>query len=131
MSSQFQQVVELMPAEANVADFMLQIREEATKAGARVKRLEPVAAVTKIDFYENRKLEIALEGSYAQILSFLSNLSKLKRLVTVEKLSLAQSAPGQQLSNDEALVNFTGTLVSYRYLAQSPTASPTPAPGGR
>ncbi len=127
MNSQFQQVVELMPAEANVADFMLMIREEATKAGSRVKKLEPAKDITKVDFYETRKLEISLEGSYAQILTFLSNLSRLKRLVTVEKLALAQTTTPEQ----ETKVAFTGTLVNYRYLAQTPAAAPpTPAPGG-
>ncbi len=127
MNSQFQQVVELMPAEANVADFMLMIREEATKAGSRVKKLEPAKEIAKVDFYETRKLEISIEGNYAQILTFLSNLSRLKRLVTVEKLSLAQVMTPEQ----ESKVAFSGTLVNYRYLAQSaPGASPTPAAGG-
>lgn len=127
MNSQFQQVVELMPSEANVADFMLMIREEATKAGSRVKKLEPAKDITKVDFYETRKLEISIEGSYAQILTFLSNLSRLKRLVTVEKLSLAQATMPEQ----ESKVAFSGTLVSYRYLAQpTPGASPAPAAGG-
>lgn len=127
MNSQFQQVVELMPSEANVADFMLLIREEATKAGSRVKKLEPAKDIQKIDFYETRKLEISLEGNYAQILTFLSNLSRLKRLVTVEKLSLSQTISTEQ----EPKVAFSGTLVSYRYLAQSaPGSTPAPGPGG-
>ncbi len=124
MSSQFQQVVELMPAEINVADFMLMIREEATKAGARVKKLEPAKETTKVDFYETRKLEISLEGSYAQILTFLSNLSRLKRLVTVDNLALSQTLTPEQ----ESKVAFTGTSVNYRYLAQPPPGA-SPAEG--
>lgn len=127
MNSQFQQVVELMPTEVNIADFMLLIREEATKTGARVKKLEPAKDVKTVDFYETRKLDIVLEGSYAQILTFLSNLSRLKRLVTVDKLALSQTVTVDQ----ESKVLFSGTLVSYRYLAQpTPGASPAPAAGG-
>lgn len=126
MNAQFQQVVELMPAEVNVADFMLMIREEATKSGARVKKLEPAKEITKVDFYEARKLELSLEGTYAQILTFLSNLSRLKRLVTVDKLVLTQTTTPEQ----ETKVAFSGTLVSYRYLEKVPTgASSTPVPG--
>ncbi len=125
MASQFEQVVELMPPEANVADFMLMVREEATKAGARVKKLEPAKEIVKVDFYETRKLEISLEGDYAQILTFLSNLSRLKRLVTVGRLVLAQVTTAEK----ESKVSFTGSLVSYRYLAQLPPGA-SPAPGG-
>ena len=126
MNAQFLQVVELMPAEANVADFMLQIREEATRGGARVKKLEPLKEIGKFDFYETRKLEISLEGTYSQILSFLSNLSRLKRLVTVEKIGLSQ----QGIANEEGKVAFTGTLTNYRYVKPA-LKSPTPPQGAK
>lgn len=130
MNAQFQQVVELMPAESNIADFMLQLREEATKTGARVKKLEPKKEIEKINFYETRKFEINLEGTYAQILTFMSNLSRLKRLVTVDNITLGSAGVG-----DEAKVSYSATLTSYRYIAQapaatSPGASPSPAPEG-
>lgn len=124
MTAQFQQVVELMPAESNVADFMLQIREEATKAGARVKKLEPKKEAEKVNFYETRKLEISLEGSYAQVLTFLSNLSRMKRLVTVDNIAITQAGSG-----DESKVAFTGSLTSYRYIAETPAPGASPAPG--
>lgn len=124
MHAQFQQVVELMPADANVAAFMLLIREEATKSGARVKKLEPQKDVQKVNFYETRKLDISLEGSYSQVLTFLSNLSRLKRLITVDKLEIAQAAGGE-----DAKVSFNGTLVSYRYLSQQPAVPATPDSG--
>lgn len=135
MSARFQQVVELMPADSNVSDFMLEMREQATKAGARVKKLEPLPGVTKIDFYETRKLEIALEGTYSQILTFLSNLSKLKRLVTIDKLTLTQNPVSSNGSVEDPRVGFAGTIVSYRYTGSQSTATSTapgatPSPGG-
>jgi Tfp pilus assembly protein PilO len=121
---QFQNVVSYMPADMNLGNFLQKVKDQASAAGASVQAFSPSSDSEKREFYEIRKFDLQLNGNFSQILSFLSNLSKMPLLVTFDKISLKKE--GGEFDNPK--LSFKGTLVGYRYLKET---SPKNASGAK
>jgi Tfp pilus assembly protein PilO len=122
----FKKVTEFMPADINAAELNQILTRQATLAGVKIMKLDPQAGDQRIDFYEMTRMKVVVQGSFAQILSFMSNLTKVPKLLTFDDLELAMIPAGDP---EQPKINGTGTLVAYRYI---PEAAPekTAAPGG-
>jgi Tfp pilus assembly protein PilO len=149
-TEQFSKLIEYMPENMSQSDLMSMVAKQAAAAGAKVTRIEPVSAVqnqTKAEVYDPVRVNITLSGTFTQILSFLSNLSQVPRLLTFDKLNLA--TPGDSASptadlSETPVLSFEGTLVGYRYNKNNkvgegpdpvdpnapPGTAPPPAAGG-
>ena len=120
---QFLEVVEYMPPEINLGNFLQRVKDQASAAGTSVQAFSPSSEVEKHDFYEIRKFDLQLNGNFSQIVLFLSNLSKMPLLITFDKIDI--TSLGGEFDNPK--LNFVGTLLGYRYLKES--AAPVPAAG--
>jgi Tfp pilus assembly protein PilO len=109
---QFTKIVEFMPERASTAEMVTLVTDLAAKSGAKLTKTEPRPGSEKADFYEMYRLNLALEGSFSQIVMFLSYLSRVPRLMTFDKVELTGERTGEQ---EVAKLAFTGTLVNYRY----------------
>ena len=127
---QFHKVYEIMPEKMSVAELTTISSDLAARAGLKLVRTEPKSIPERTDFYEASRLGLALEGSFSQVLMFLSYISKVSRLMTLEKVELV-SLNGTD--PELPILSFSGTLVGYRYLRPpgGPSADPSAAkPGG-
>jgi type IV pilus assembly protein PilO len=128
MNTQFSQLTTYMTAAPNFADFVLSLQKLAMQSGAIVRKVSPSNKVDKIDFYETSRVDLILEGKYSQLLSFLSEISKMRRLVTIDDLDLTQAQGGDMKSGR---INFKAVMVAYRYAPPPPvTAAGAPAAPG-
>ncbi len=109
---QFTKIVEFMPEKASTAEMVTLVTDLAAKSGAKLTKTEPRAGSEKADFYEMYRLNLALEGSFSQIVMFLSYLSRVPRLMTFDKVEMLGERVGDQ---EVAKLIFNGTLVNYRY----------------
>ncbi len=122
---QFHEVIEYMPPEINLGNFLQKVKDQASAAGASVQAFSPSSDIEKHDFYEIRKFDLQLNGTFSQLAMFLSNLSKMPLLITFDKISIA-SLGGEF---DSPKLSFKGTLLGYRYLKDA--SAPAPAPGAK
>ncbi len=121
---QFREVIEYMPPEINLGNFLQRIKDQASAAGAKVQTFSPSSDIEKRDFYEIRKFDLQLNGNFSQLALFLSNLSKMPLLITFERISI--STLGGDF--DSPKLSFKGTLLGYRYLKDAAAAA---APAGK
>ncbi len=119
---QFKEVIEYMPPEINLGNFLQRVKDQASAAGASVQAFSPSNEVEKRDFYEIRKFDLQLNGNFSQLALFLSNLSKMPLLITFERISIT-SLGGEF---DSPKLNFKGVLLGYRYMKDGAAAA-TPA----
>lgn len=110
-SEQFKKTVDYMPTDMNLGEFMQKVKDQVALSGGSVLSFSPSGEFESKEFYETRKFEIQVEGSFSQIVYFLSNLTKMPRLITVDKMSLKNS--GGDIDNPK--LKFAGVLVAYKY----------------
>ncbi len=53
---QFREVIEYMPPELNLGNFLQRVKDQASSAGATVQTFSPASNIEKRDFYEIRKI---------------------------------------------------------------------------
>lgn len=116
----------LMPETMGSAELTQIVTNQALSANARLKEIDPKQGAEKAEFYEAVRARIALEGSFAQILTFLSNLSKVPKLMTFDDVELKVIDAGDL---ERPRLSFTGNLVGYRYVPE-PTKGANGAAGG-
>lgn len=120
---QFKEVIEYMPAEINLGNFLQRVKDQASAAGAVVQAFSPSSEIQKRDFYEVRKFDLVLNGNFSQLALFLSNLSKMPLLITFDKIQI--KTIGGEFDNPK--LNFSGTLLGYRYVKEAAADKPAVA----
>jgi type IV pilus assembly protein PilO len=110
VSITFKLALDYLPKELNVQDLLKKIYLEARTAGVELSNFVPREAQSK-DFYDEVPMDIELKGSYVQIVKFISNVSKLSRIVNVLDVTLTDP----KVSEGVTIMSMKGTLVAYRY----------------
>lgn len=123
---QFDKVLEYLPQDINANEMTRLVNQQAQLSGPRVQTTKALDNIERKDFYEMTRLEFALQGSFAQVVLFLSSLSKIQRLLTFDRIKI-KTATGVT-ATDNPPVELSGILVGYRYVKDS--ADPTGAAGG-
>ncbi len=109
---QFEKITQYMPQTIGAAELTAIINQQAQASGVRPK-IEPKGDDAPTGFYQTSKVELQLDGTFGQIVTFLSYLSRVPRLLTFDKVELKQP-------EGAGLLTFSGTLVAYRYLKDAP-----------
>jgi len=110
VSQTFRLALDYLPKELDIEDLLKKIYSEARAAGVQLTDFKPKDSVSK-DFYDELPMEIQLKGSYAQLVTFLGNISKIPRIINIRDVHI----------NDPAFVDgyptlkLNGVLVGYRY----------------
>ena len=113
--AQVREVLSYLPKQINTSELLAMIQERATQSGMRVQKTEIDDKATRVEFYESLKMRVEMTGTFVQVTSFLSLLSKLPRLVTVDEISLVMAEPSNVNSTK---LKFNATLVGYRYVEE-------------
>ena len=124
---QFEKVLEYLPQEINSNELTRLVNQQAQLSGPRVQSTKAIDSIERKEFYEMTRLDFALQGSFSQVVLFLSSLSKIQRLLTFDKLKIRVNAAGK---DDVPSVELSGLLVGYRYVKDDPKAVPG-APNGK
>lgn len=106
----FRAALEYLPNKLDMQDLLKSIYSEGRTAGVQLTNFKPKETIAK-DFYEEIPMEIQVTGSFAQITSFLANVSKLPRIINIRNVGLGQP----RLIDNTPLLRLEGTLVAYRY----------------
>ncbi len=103
--------VEFLPNKINEQEVLAKISNEARSAGVNLTKVQPNKAQQK-GFYEELQMDIEMEGSYTQLVLFLSYISKIQRIVNIKGLELRLKTYIDEIS----ILKVRGTVVAYRYV---------------
>ena len=118
MEAQFKELVEFLPSEFNPGELVRTISTEAQRAGSEVVTIGALSKQTKkIEFYETATIDFTLRGTYAQLVLFLSYLTRAPRLVTFDRLEMA-SDPGASAGR----ITLKASAIAYRYVGTDDSA---------
>ena len=129
---EFERVTDFMPPKLSVADLTTMISERSGKSGVRLLSTSPKSSQSesnspKSPFYDSIRVTFKIEGTFAQILAFLSQTSRDPRMVMFDDTELATSAGA---SLDAPILTFGGDMVGYRYKKEAAPPAAAAAPGG-
>ncbi len=110
---------ELLPADRQLASLLRRITLAGQETGVSFVRFRPQAQKTQT-YYTEMPVEIAVNGGYHQVGSFLAELANLPRIVTVSQMHLK--------ANNDAKDPLATTSIELTASAYSLNATPAPAP---
>jgi type IV pilus assembly protein PilO len=103
-----------IPEKLSNFELMKTLSNEAKAVGVNINQIRDKGGqATTTEFYEEIGVDIDLEGSFSQLVLFLSNLTRLNQILTLESLSL-RAAQGDSSLLMSAQVN------GYRYVSKRP-----------
>lgn len=106
----FNEAAVLLPKEKEIPQLLKDISALGQEADLEFLTFKPLPDVPK-DFYAEIPISINVRGPYHNMGSFLDNVSKLGRIVTVSNINM--TAPTKD--RGEMLLNSDCTLVTYRF----------------
>ncbi len=113
LGRQYEALTEALPESLTAAELMRFISNEATAAGLSISRISEGTRVEAAETHEAIPITVDLRGSFAQILTFLANLTHLNLVTSVGDVSLAGSSltPGEPVQ-----VSLRAVIMGYRIL---------------
>ncbi len=109
MRFSFGTLVRQLPSETEIPGLILDISEKGIFHGLDIDLFQPGAEIRK-EFYAEKPITLKARGTYAQLAAFVSDISGLSRIVTIDNISLAPSG--------EKKLAMTATINTYRYLSE-------------
>jgi len=124
---QLVQVEGLIPSSEELPDLLDAISTEAQRSGVELALIQPVGASAE-QYYTRRTYELAVNGSYHEIASFLTEIASLRRIITPINLRVATRGNEQGVADGELQAKFA--IETYVLPSEGlPTAGADPAAG--
>jgi len=79
--------------EMDIAEFIKMVVTEAKKVGLTVSGLQPTPEVKKELYYE-QSFNMEFKGIYVQLLIFLQRISKVKKIIRTDEITISPSSSG-------------------------------------
>lgn len=117
---QFLTFTSYIPEQLNISDMMKSISAEAKAAGVNIMSIkEGRGTKQNYQYTDPISIEVVLEGGFPQHILFLSYLTRLDSIFTIESMSFKGKAPGSRADPSQISVQFQATIVGYRYVSNS------------
>ena len=109
-------VLSYVPENTNYSDLMRIVSNEVKTSGARLVKMRGVeeGSNTSIGFYQSVAVEVELQGSFVQHMLFLSNLTRVDQILTVERLAI--ESKGELMDSEAPWSTMRVTIKGYRYV---------------
>lgn len=113
--AQFQEASLLLPQKQEIPSLLTNISGLGTKSGLEFLSFQPRAEVPQ-EFYAEIPVDIEVRGPYHNVGTFLYEISKLARIVSVTNIIMDKPTPTDE---GEMLLSSRFTLVTYRFIEKS------------
>lgn len=113
-----------MPRDSNEYSLMKLLSSEAKAAGVNIVGIRQAALRSTTEtspYWKEFPVDVELKGSFSQMLLFLSFLTRVNRMITVESFDFGGVNSGEA-GTDDLLLNFKARFYGYRYLEPSSRA---------
>ncbi|SEA81347.1 type IV pilus assembly protein PilO [Thiothrix caldifontis] len=119
MQRSFSILLRQLPSDTEIPGLILDISEKGLSNGLELERFEPQNEV-QMEFYAEKPIKIIAKGSYRELATFVSDISGLSRIVTINNIDLKPEENSGRL-------RLEATLKTYRYLEEDSGDAPTKA----
>lgn len=125
MGEALNRLLSYIPEDFREQDFMKLVSEEAKIAGLNIVRITEVApAANSVEAekkagFEELVVTVDFQGSFAQQMTFLANLTKRKQIFVVDKFNMTKQGTGP-LATDLPVLSFKADIKAYRYAGSKP-----------
>lgn len=106
-----------IPERFGIQDLMKIVSNEAKVAGSNLVSITPRGETGRPNpnpEFQELALQIDITGSFAQHMVFLSNLTKVNQILTVQKMDM--KVVGNPAPGEPAMVKMLADIVAYRYV---------------
>ena len=112
MGDEINKFLEFIPDRVTSSMVLNYLNEEARSAGVELEHIVNHKVSEKKEFYEKLKVSVTVRGLFTQILIFLSKLTSLREIITVESFNM------ENLSKDKGQneVKMRMDIYGYRYI---------------
>ncbi len=93
----FTELLRRLPTEAEVADLLRDISLTAQANGLDVKLFKLQKERSGKQFYKELPIDLVLTGTYAALGNFVSDVSKMERIVTQHNIKISEAEPNTSL----------------------------------
>ncbi|GAA0414523.1 type 4a pilus biogenesis protein PilO [Cocleimonas flava] len=125
MQISFGALKDQLPSDTEIPGLILDISEKGLSNGLEIELFKPEDEIHK-EFFAEKPIKIEAKGTYAELAGFVSDLSALPRIVTINNIQLQQAE--EKKEKDAAKKNknkptisrlsLKATIKTYRYLSE-------------
>ena len=119
MQTSFSALKDQLPSDTEIPGLILDISEKGLSNGLEINLFEPKPEIHK-EFFAEKPIKLKARGTYNELAGFVSDLSALPRIVTINDIHLV-SATGKKVdkkkaagSNEKLVLD--ATIKTFRYL---------------
>lgn len=106
-----------MPEEVKIDQFLSQLSELAKKAGLTLQSIQPQSESKEAGFYYKIPIKMKVEGGFHEIAVFLDSVSKLKRIINVNNISLGSP----KMKADKIVLTANYLATTFRFAGDQAT----------
>jgi type IV pilus assembly protein PilO len=116
LNVQLESALEHMPRTYNLPQLLRRLNMVAQNSGVEIQKFKPTKGEEKGDgaFFSTIQFEISLRGTYMQTLVFLDQMSRLKRIISVDSINLAV-AKNENLRSGATVADSIALVRTYRF----------------
>jgi type IV pilus assembly protein PilO len=120
MQHSFSVLLRQLPSDTEIPGLILDISEKGLSNGLELVLFEPQSEA-QMEFYAEKPIKITAKGSYRELATFVSDISGLSRIVTINNIDLKPL-------EDDGRLQMEAILKTYRYIEDGAGDKPA-APG--
>jgi len=117
MGDEINKFLQYIPSEVTSSMILNNLTTNAKKAGVDLQGITNHRSIEQHDFYEKIKISVTVKGLFTQILVFLSKLTGLTEIVTVESFTLEKVKAGGKYIGSLSEVRMRMDIYGYRYIS--------------
>ncbi len=125
MQASFGALKDQLPSDTEIPGLILDISEKGLSNGLEIELFKPKPEIQK-EFFAEKPIELKAKGTYEELAGFVSDLSALPRIVTINNIQLEpiKKEKGKKDKSNNDIRNTTGVsrislhaiIKTYRYL---------------
>lgn len=119
LGNELQVLSDYIPKDLRASDLMKTVSSEAKAAGLDIVKVSEGGVDQRLngesDLYESFSVNVELAGTFPQHVLFLSFLTRLKSIVTIDNFQLTTQQKTSEDGSSSPSVKFNVELVGYRY----------------
>lgn len=119
LSEKFKQAVQYLPTEWKEDALLTDISKQAQIAGVTVVKINTQKERIAVGVYEEMKIDFEIKGSFSSMMIFISNVTKIKRIIEVSEIFMKSDDPDAESPN----LTSTGKFTTYRYISPQERAT--------
>ncbi|MEE9445472.1 MAG: type 4a pilus biogenesis protein PilO [Cocleimonas sp.] len=118
MQTSFSALKDQLPSDTEIPGLILDISEKGLSNGLEIDLFEPKPEIHK-EFFAEKPIKLKAKGTYNELAGFVSDLSALPRIVTINNIHLSSVGAGtnkKKIAQGSQKLVLDATIKTFRYL---------------